>query len=354
MTNVTRKNHLTVDEIDNLLLKDLDHALELNQRPSDEFVVNNQGHRLHIRIDSPKQPKAFVIYFHGFILHSNRPTEKYFSEYYLSHEIGFVSVDFHGHGYSEGVKGLISHGDELINDMLSVLLALYSSEENSSQYKVKHNLAGYPFFLMGHSMGGGSTLVTSNVLTLGEEAHVLTSYARVHMQIIKERVSPYFRGALLVSPLIYLPSFLKVTASLMHSIWPDLVLPTFFRRDNFIRQCNWLSSRYIKYVETDSYPEAEEGLIYWGGAHMASLQALCELASYAEEAIPQASFPFIVFHDPKDCYVRIEGSRRLFAESPSLDKHLEEVDNGLHDPMTNRIDLISTLTLKWIEEHIPK
>jgi pimeloyl-ACP methyl ester carboxylesterase len=108
-------------------------AAELNIPQSEEFVVNNRGQILHCRSYWPKAgdspAKAVVVYCHGYSSHINRPAQEYTST--SLNEIGYayITIDYHGHGYSEGDRSLIESYDNLMDDILSLLFALFSKEK---------------------------------------------------------------------------------------------------------------------------------------------------------------------------------------------------------------------------------
>eukprot|EP01039_Chlorochromonas_danica_P004473 gene4473-4900_t len=353
-----------IDLIDQEILNGHTEASSLNSGRSSEYVINHCGQKLHLCCHWPttttttssstspssaQQPAAAILFLHDYAYHANRPTEKYMAMQFNSRGIIFVTMDFHGHGYSEGVRGLLSNSDDLIDDILSVLLALYSSVATSCQHKVEHSLAGHPLFLMGCGMGGGSALLASNILTLDEDARILTSYAREHLQIIKERVSPYFRGTLTACPLVRLPGYVRRMSSLGRLL-PNSSFPNLFRDDKEWCQVFWISERYQQYVLNDRYPQIPHGLTYWGPTHLAALMALASLAMKVESSMEQISFPLYVFHDPQDALLDIKNSCRLVHVAASLDKKLEKVDFGRHDPFTNRPDLLFLLSLQWMQD----
>lgn len=344
---------LTAEEIDHILLNGHEEAILLNSSRTSEFVMNNRGQRLHIRSHWPATtPKAFVIYCHAYILHSNRPTDQYMERVFAEQGFGTVCIDFHGHGYSEGRKGLFSNPHDLYDDVLCVLLALYSSNNESAEHCVLRTLSGIPFFLLGHSTGGGASLIVSNILSLDHDAKNQTGFSKSRMDTLVASVCPYFKGAIALAPMVILPNVVKRVVNSVGAIFPRMTLPTIFRSDSNIRAMMWSSPKFGRYVMSDRYPHVSHGLTYWGGSRISSLRTLTQLCEQVRQAIEQCAFPFLILHDAKDSFVKIDGSYELFDKAPSADKQLILIPGGLHDPMTNRVDFVCKLCLDWMQSHL--
>lgn len=348
--------YMSSEEIDDALLKGIEEAVLLNAPKSREFVMNNRQQVLNVRsywpLDVPgaasPEVRAFVLNLHGFALHSNRPTEQFVGQTFTSHGIGFITMDFHGHGYSEGRKCSINHGDDVIDDVLSVLLALFAEGNEASDHSLARTTKGVPFFIMGHSMGGAAALLVSNMLSIDFDAKVSTVFAKDNLAKLAAFVTPSFRGTLLLSPMVKLPSFVKPVVQSLGRIMPNSTLPRLFRNDEDLCKSNWSSAKFSKYVISDCFPNSPHGLTYWGGARVNTLRSLCTLVTYVKESMTQFSFAFIVFHDTGDNFVKSSGSQQLMAAAPSHDKKLLEVPGGLHDPLTNRVDFVCQLAMDWM------
>lgn len=353
----SESQHMTIDEIDDVLLKGYEEALLLNASKSSEFVINNRQQSLNIRTYWPSsepgslakaEPTAFILYLHGFTLHSNRPTEQFVGRTLAGLGIGFVTMDFHGHGHSEGKKALINHADDVIDDVLCVLLALFSERSHAAGHNLLHTTRGVPFFLMGHSMGGAAALLVSNLLTTDTDCKVVTPFATERMAELIRFAAPCFRGALLLSPMVKLPSYVKAVVSSLGSLLNKIPRT---RDDEAVCRSNWVSPKFAIYVLTDRYPAFPHGLTYWGGARVITMKSLCALSKYVKQSMVQFSFAFIVFHDTQDSFVRVSGSHMLMERAPSHDKTIEDVARGLHDPLTNRVDYVCKLCVEWVLSH---
>lgn len=81
-----------------------DFPFELkNMEESTEFFYNARGQKLHVRSYWPENPKAIVIFLHGFAGHANRPIHGPISTEMVQNDYAYLTFDFHGHGYSEGM-----------------------------------------------------------------------------------------------------------------------------------------------------------------------------------------------------------------------------------------------------------
>lgn len=349
---------MTIEEIDEVLLKGKIHASDLNSPRSSEFVVNNRNQKLHVRSFWPaKPPKAFMIFLHGYASHGNRPTHVYLAEEFGQHDIGYVTLDFHTHGYSDcEIRCHIEKADDLVDDVLSVLLAFFSNSTTTGTYNVARNVHHVPFFFIGHSMGGGVSFLLSNLLSNGETAVACTDFYRTNSEIFKAKINPYFRGALLMGPLVkvLVPDWLIAIVSPVAYWLPTMPIPTMFRDEIALCRANWRSDKYINYVLSDSYPTQPNGLMYMGGMRLGTAQALLDTAALVTKSAVQANYPFLIVHDPNDVTVNIEGSRFFVEHAPTMDKTLIELDGGRHDPIANHIDIVFKFILDFVHKHWEK
>jgi alpha-beta hydrolase superfamily lysophospholipase len=128
---------------------------QINIPKSDEFVLNSKEQKIHVRTYWPVQaPKAAIIYLHGYVSHTSRPVHKYVSKTFTDNNFVYITMDFHGHGHSDGLKAHIEDYVDLIDDVVTLLMALYAGPEEATYCRLKNSLAdrNIPFFLMGHSM----------------------------------------------------------------------------------------------------------------------------------------------------------------------------------------------------------
>ncbi|MGB0906232.1 MAG: lysophospholipase [Maricaulaceae bacterium] len=91
-----------------------------------------------------KKPKAIMTLMHGFGEHAGR--YDHFAQHLNSHGISVLAPDLHGHGKTEGKRGLVKSYDLFRGDVKAALLE--SQKRNPD----------IPHILFGHSMGGGIVL----------------------------------------------------------------------------------------------------------------------------------------------------------------------------------------------------
>ena len=142
----------------------------INLPKTDEYIINNRGQRLHVHSYWPNHScKSLVIFCHGYASHINRPIHGYISKQYNDNDIGYITIDISGHGYSDGIKGYVDNYSDAIDDILSLLISLYSptttSNATATSNLQRSGLGQLPFYFMGHSMGGAISINIANILS---------------------------------------------------------------------------------------------------------------------------------------------------------------------------------------------
>ena len=81
------------------------HIDDINLPKGDEYVYNSRQQKIHVQTMMPKskKPKFLVVLLHGYSAHSNQPWVPLIGSEFVENVIAFVTFDFHGHGYSDGV-----------------------------------------------------------------------------------------------------------------------------------------------------------------------------------------------------------------------------------------------------------
>ena len=122
-------------------------ATNLNLPKDKEFVLNSNEIGLHVRSYWPsnydehsnKKPTAAIIYLHGYVAHTSRPIFEPVAKTFTDANLVFITLDFHGHGFSEGLKAYIGDYVDLVDDVVSLLMALYSGPVSTNHFQIKHN-----------------------------------------------------------------------------------------------------------------------------------------------------------------------------------------------------------------------
>lgn len=298
------------------------------------------------------KPSAVLIFLHGYASHINRPIHRFLSSSLNDSSIGYITLDFHAHGYSDGVRGLVSSVDDLIDDVLSLLAALHDGSKESPNHKLTHDIVdiqSIPFYLMGHSMGGGTSLLVSNLLSKAgaKQSWTIQSHSSSHF----ENISKVFRGCILVCPLIQIVELHVAVRFLLGNVlatlFPQVCMPG---DDNTGNSKVWVHQSYIDYVVRDGFPANEKGLSWGGSIRFGTANTMLAVSDRVVATIPEADFPFLILHDPEDKVVRFEGSERLFREAPSVDKTMVVMEGALHDPIANQLSAVASRVIAFVKQ----
>jgi len=338
-------------------LLEIKSGIALNSPKSSEYITNSNGQVLHIRshvslTDTSKPPTAVIISLHGYASHGNRPPHDYIGRELNLKNIAYINLDFHGHGYSDGVRALVNSFVNLVDDVVSLLLALYSDTTMNEEqnYSIAQNMPStVPFFLMGHSMGGTCAILTSNFLCLLSEDG--TSNGKfINTNVKWQNIRRLFKGCVLLCPAVEVkgPPFIvkSLLANVIAPLFPTMEIPSSLSTlsDNSLV---WIDPKYIDYVLSDQQP----GGLSWGGS--LRLQTAVTLLYGADEvkaSLHKMSYPFVVFHDPEDGICSFKGSELLFTNSATeeKDKELRKLPGGRHDLLGNMLEETTASVLEWV------
>ena len=325
--------------------------INIEKKPDSEYVHNSRGQKLHVHSYWPEEENliAIVISLHGMGCHSNRPMQRYMAESFNKSGLGYICLDFHGHGYSDGLRGLVDSPEYLLDDVMSLLNALYNDSPSfsSTDYRLNRRLVSAPFFLMGHSMGG------STAISLG---HMLSDRELVADPPlgVRQPISKIFRGCLLLCPAIdiKMPSIYIVTVLdyLVVPLFPNCSVPEMLVSRKSSQNLIWSNKMFQDYVSRDGYPGNPKGLSYGDPVRFQTASTLVKLAARLKSLLSEIRFPFIVFHDPLEQIVLVHGSERLIKDSLTLPgrKSIVMVEGGLHDLLSNNFTSITEKSIEWI------
>jgi alpha-beta hydrolase superfamily lysophospholipase len=317
-----------------------------------------RGQRLHLRTTWPPAsgaPRALILSLHGYGSHASRPTHRFLSSRFASCGFAYAALDFHGHGYSEGERGLVSAPEHLLDDALAAARALYAPADGPDHALAHRAAPSTPLYLMGLSMGGGVALVAACLLREGARAGLRSAFFEAHRDELEARVMPAFRGALLFCPVLHV-AVRSAARSLLLAPLAALAgrasLPAFLLDENDYNHLSWASSDYIAYLTADGWPRNPVGLSYGGNIRFRTLETILSLGDLARSCVSLAHFPFIVFHDEVDSTVKIEGTQLLMAEAPSAAKTFVPMAGGLHDIHANKPGAAAARALEWLEAQL--
>lgn len=317
-----------------------------NLQQSPEFIYNARGEKLHVRSFWPEsKPRAVVIFLHGYSAHISRPHHIPIAQQLNSNGYAYICLDFHGHGYSEGLKAYLHEFTHFEDDVISLLFHLYRKKDSDGQ-KIKYDADvcfltrrayGCSFYLMGSSQGG------SIALRLGNRFHNTPTFS----------FSAHFRGCILLSPLIRtsIPSTMRrlLVDYAMVPLFPKSFMTSTKNREP-IREFTFSNPEYREYVKTDEYPENTEGLTYAGPLYYKTASETLRMVLSMDAVIEQVSFPFIVFHDDKDVMSLVEGIKNLMRLSKTSQNHKEykQVNGGRHDVIANKMSDVLPGIIEWL------
>ena len=355
-------SYLSEHKIDQMLLQNLTCSKYINAPKTEEYIINNRGQRLHVRSTIPTESikiKAAILSLHGYGSHSNRPPHLYLANKFVNAGYIYITMDFHGHGYSEGERGLVENHIHLVDDALCVLISLYKNKTDN--ININCNLSKIPFYIMGHSMGGGIAILLSTLLSncdKADELYLLSKLYKDNEHVIHKNIVPYFRGSIFICPAICInaPFILRCCLlRVLSCIIPKSSLPVFIFNENKYNHLVWTSSRYREYLKQDGYPSNPNGLNYGGNIMFRTLISIMLLGENIQNIITYTNFPFIILHDSNgDIVVPVNGSIQLIDKSPSKNKIFIDIVDGLHDILDNKVDETSEILVDWLEKQMYK
>ena len=248
--------------------------------------------------------KANVLIVHGLGEHCLR----YAHVAKALNEIGVnvYTFDLRGHGQSGGEQAYIETMDEYLDDI------------EAAYRTIPKDL---PFFVIGHSMGGHIAL---NFLLHKKRADV--------------------RGAILTGSALEIGEDINA-----FTIWIVKLIAKFAPRFKTVKLDPNSISRNPKTVEEYK----TDPLIYRAGTKAGLGAALLRGIESLKSKFSQFDYPTLIMHGGADKITNIEGSKQLYAQSPSQDKTLKIWDGAFHEIFneTNQQEIIKTTT-DWIQNRI--
>lgn len=333
-----------------------EHDLKfINLPKSSEFVMNSRNQKLHVRSYLPDESiKALVIFIHGYTGHVNRPMYSILGREFCKNNYGFITFDLHGHGYSEGLKVYINDCNDVIDDISSVLNALYmekdqTTEENGDvRFHLKKSNFQCPFVLVGQSLGGGANILCSHEI-----------FSQTIDSSFSSKLSKFYLGSVLVCPAIYAPLPSEVVSFVLEyfvvPLFPTFCAPSFLTNTNN-SSLAWKSESLEMYMRSDGDKNNPDGLGWSLPVRFRTGYSMIKLISKVQAVLPEVTFPFIVLHDPDDQVVLIRGTLELMEKSAtsSTEKKFIPVANGLHDLFHNKSSFLFNNICDFVESKLSK
>lgn len=346
-----------MDSAANELFRSIEECKDLNTvniEKSEEFLINHRGNTLHVRTYWPQgEPEAVVLFLHGYASHISRPTHKHISKRLTESNFAYVTMDFFGHGHSDGVKGLINDEDDIVNDMLSLLFVLYSSSNTGDYHSLKRNAPrNCPLYVVGHSMGGANAILLSCLLHKPLDIAHHTDYSLENREEVSH-LGTVYRGTILICPAIVVPKpppfLVFLLENFLVPLFPETPIPQGLSssHDSDI----WACEAYVKYVHHDRFPDNPQGLTWGGSLRFNTAHNLIQMTDKVINSLESITYPFIVYHDVEDKITCYAGTERLMAESQTdpSEKTFVPMPGGLHDLTANRLGTLTEGMIEWIK-----
>jgi alpha-beta hydrolase superfamily lysophospholipase len=263
------------------------------------------GLRLHgIRWRAPGKAKACVIVVHGVGEHSGRYA--HMADYLTQHGYTVYSLDYRGHGLSEGERANIGSFDAAAEDIKTCYDWLASEEHDT------------PVFIFGHSQG---TLVT-------------LFFVLKYPQLL--------RGVMLSATMLGLSKVAKPLAwlaSTLNRVSPEARLfaiePSTISRDPEV----------LRAAENDP-------LISRTRLTPRIIHAMIYESRHVLEQLPSLNLPFLIMHGTADRLVPPVGSQLIYDAVSNPDKTLKWYD-GLYHEICNEPEQEQVFAdiVSWLDDH---
>jgi acylglycerol lipase len=364
---------------DQLVEEHLKNGTNPNLAKTEEYVMNPRGQIIHCRshlLPDKVKMKGVVIYIHGYCGHGSRATQHYIAKQLNDSGFGYLTLDLHGHGYSDGVRALVEDPWDLCDDLLSCCISLFSEDDKivggggsadgsrnplvyqNSILHLKSDVLDNPdtpFYFLGHSMGGATATLAALCLTASKSSFSLSQaseYARQN-KVNLETISMRFNGVILLAPLIeiFAPMAAKPVVNLFACCCPEAEIPRLFTGGPDESKV-WTGKEYITYCRNDSWPENPSGLTYGGSPRLRTLVTLMDISELMLEVWKYVSFPFLIMHDPEDKITKWSGSVKAKKLAVSSDGQIMDVPGGLHDLLTNDLKFCMKQIISWFNDRI--
>ncbi|TRZ02703.1 hypothetical protein DNTS_022677 [Danionella cerebrum] len=273
--------------------------------------VNADGLHLFCRYWEPERPpKALVFVVHGAGEHCGGYADIALS--LTKHGALVFAHDHVGHGQSEGER----------MDITTFQIYIRDSLQHIDIMKAQH--PKLPVFIVGHSMGGAISILTTC-----------------------ERPQD-FAGVVLIGPMVQMNAesatpFKVFMAKLLNRLTPKLTL-------------GQIESKYVSRdpKQVEAYDRDE--LNYHGGLRISFGMQLINAAARIERELPNITWPFYILHGDADKLCDLRGSQLMYNTAKSTDKKLkvyEEAYHALHHDLPETVESVLKEVSSWILERIP-
>jgi acylglycerol lipase len=276
-----------------------------------------------------QQPRALVVIFHGFLAHGRYPTVRYAAEFLSDAGYTVISIDFPGHGRSDGLRGFVKSADDLIEDGIEMVsFAINQVKSRSSNCNTKK----VRLVLLGSSMGGAIALSV---------AHRLSS---------QERKDDFVETDPLV---ILLAPMLKLNVNAVEHIALQC-LSYIFPTAQLIPSS--ATSAEKQYRDQRKRQECEDDELTVSGSKLriASALSCVDVTMKLREEFSKISSPYLLLIADEDVVVKNEGAEEFHDASISSDKTKKNYPalHGLLCEPSPLFDEIKKDILDWLDRRV--
>jgi len=286
-------------------------ALKMSPPDKEGTFSDAQGREIKtFRWTPVGEARALVFLCHGY----GERLAPYYNEVALAGcERGLLCFghDHPGHGQSGGERVQVSSIDEYVDPVLAHCR------------KMKEELPTLPLYIVGHSMGG----LISLLAVLGTQEETM------------------FAGIVMMGPLLELDPavagpFKQNLAKLLSRVLPSLAI-------------GGIDMDQVTSDPAKKEQKRNDKLHNHGGLKARHGVVMLNTLSGLGEKFPLLTSPYLLLHGAEDKICNPEGSKRLHEASPSTDKTLTLVENGLHN-LFSELDPIKSeaiaTTMDWIRK----
>ena len=272
--------------------------------PIECILTLNDGVKMYLKKEIPKDKKAVVIIVHGLCEHSGR--YDYLNRRLYDKGFGVYRFDNRGHGKSGGERGDIEDFQKFIDDTDEIVDLVKSENPNT------------PVFMFGHSMGG----------------FITAAYGVKYKNRLKGQI---FSGAAVT----LLPIFEQLKENRAYIANP------------YVKSKNELSSlicrdeTVVNEYDNDPLVLKETNIRLLG-------QVFVEGISWLEDNIKEYNYPCLILHGEEDKIVLSKSSKWLFKSVNSKDKYLKIYENSYHEILNEKEEKEEVIDdiINWMEERI--
>eukprot|EP00049_Salpingoeca_infusionum_P026264 m.24715 g.24715 ORF g.24715 m.24715 type:complete len:302 (-) comp8628_c0_seq2:127-1032(-) len=286
-----------------------------------EFFIGTRGVRLHCREQLPeggaKNAKAIVVLVHGYAHHIDSYMGGLNPDLYTSNGIIICGISHHGCGHSEGLRCLVEDFDHLVTDISDYTLS------QASKYP------GLPIFMIGQSMGGAITLLSTAV---------------------DGPLKDVVKGVVLLAPMC------KIAKEMM---FPNWVINTFYWLAYLLP---WLpatptpNTLDLCFKDKQKLEEARtDELGYHQKPRLMTGYQMIQGTAKVQERLSTYKTPFFVQHGGEDYLTALETSELLYESAQSVDKTIKVYDGFWHALLSEPNgggEVVVKATFDWIAARI--